>query len=38
MKRFFASMFIAIALLISGVSITQHSVAGIAYADDGGGE
>lgn len=35
MKRFLASVVVAIALLISGVAVTQFSVVGTAYADGG---
>ena len=38
MKRFVASVLLAIALLTSGVVVTQSSMVGTAYADDGGGE
>jgi hypothetical protein len=37
MKRLIASVFLALALLTSGVVVTQYSMVGIAYADDGGG-
>ena len=38
MKRFVASVLLAIALLTSGVVVTQHSMVGTAYADDGAGD
>ena len=38
MKRFVASVLLAIALLTSGVVVTQYSMVGTAQADDGGGE
>ena len=39
MKRFIASMLLAVALLTSGLVVTQHSMVGTAYADgDDGGE
>ena len=38
MKRLIASVLLAIALLTSGVVVTQYSMVGTAYADDGGGE
>ena len=37
MKRLIASVVLAIALLTSGVVVTQFSLVGTAYADDGGG-
>ena len=38
MKRFVASVLIAIALLTSGVVVTQYGMVGTAYAEgDGGG-
>ena len=36
MKRFIASVLLAIALLTSGVVVTQYSMVGTAYADDSG--
>jgi hypothetical protein len=38
MKRLIASVLLAIALLTSGVVVTQYSMVGTAYADDGDGE
>ena len=35
MKRFIASVVLAIALLTSGVVVTQYSMVVTAYADDG---
>ena len=37
MKRFIASVLLAIALLTSGVVVTQYGMVGTACADDGGG-
>ena len=37
MKRFMASVLLAIALLTSSVVVTQYSMVGTAYAEDGGG-
>ena len=37
MKRFVASMLLAIALLTSGLVVTQYDMVGTAYADDGAG-
>ena len=37
MKRLIASVVLAIALLTSGAVVTQSSLVGTAYADDGGG-
>ena len=37
MKRFIASVVVAIALLTAGVGVTQYSMVGTAYADDDGG-
>ena len=37
MKRFVASVVLAIVLLTSGVVVTQYSMVGTAYAEDGGG-
>jgi len=37
MKRLVASVILAVALLASGVVVTQSGLVGIAYADDGGG-
>ena len=37
MKRLMASVVLAIALLISGVVVTQYSIVGTAYADSDGG-
>jgi hypothetical protein len=36
MKRLVASVVLAIALITSGVVVTQSSLVGTAYADDGG--
>ena len=36
MKRLIASVVLAIALLTSGVVVTQSSLVGTAYADDSG--
>jgi len=36
MKRFIASVVLAIALLTSGAVVSQFSMVGAAYADDGG--
>jgi hypothetical protein len=38
MKRLIASVVVAIALLTSGVVITQSSLVGTAYADGGSGD
>ena len=38
MKRLIASVLLAIALLTSGVVVTQYSMVGTAYADDAPGE
>ena len=38
MKRLIASVVLAIALLTSGAVVTQSSLVGTAYADDGGGD
>jgi hypothetical protein len=38
MKRLIASVVLAIALLTSGAVVTQSSLVGTAYADDGGAE
>jgi hypothetical protein len=38
MKRFVVSVLLAIALLTSGVVVTQYGMVGTAYADDSGGE
>jgi len=37
MKRLIASVVLAIALLTSGMVVTQYSMVGTVYADDGGG-
>jgi hypothetical protein len=37
MKRLIASVVLAIALLTSGMGVTQYSTVGTAYADDGDG-
>jgi len=37
MKRLIVSVVLAIALLTSGVVVTQHSMVGAAYADDSDG-
>ena len=37
MKRLIASVVLAIALLTSGAAVTQSSLVGTAYAEDGGG-
>ena len=37
MKRLITSLVLAIALLTSGVAVSQYSMVGTAYADDGGG-
>ena len=37
MKRLIASVVLAIALLTSGVVVTQYSMVGIAHADGGDG-
>ena len=37
MKRLIASVVLAIVLLTSGAAITQHSMVGTAYAEDGSG-
>ena len=36
MKRFLASVVVALALLTSGVVVTQYHMVGTAYADDSG--
>ena len=38
MKRFIVSVVLAIALLTSGVVVTQDPMVGVAYADGDGGE
>jgi hypothetical protein len=38
MKRLIASVVVAIALLTSGVVVTQSTLVGTAYACDGGGD
>ena len=38
MKRLIASVLLAIALLTSGLVVTQYSMVGTAYADDGAGD
>ena len=38
MKRFVASVVLAIALLTSGVVVTQYSMVGTAYADGDSGD
>lgn len=38
MKRFIASIMLAIALLTAGVLVTQFDMLGTAYADGDGGE
>jgi len=38
MKRMIVSVLIAIALLTSGVVVTQYGMVGTAYADEGGGD
>lgn len=38
MKRFVASVVLAIALLTSGMVVTQYSLVGTAYADGGAGD
>lgn len=38
MKRLIASIVLAIALLTSGMVVTQSSMVGTAYADDGAGD
>jgi hypothetical protein len=38
MKRLITSVVLAIALLTSGMVVTQSSVVGTAYAEDGGGD
>ena len=38
MKRIIASLVLAVALLTSGVVVTQYSMVGAAYADDDGGD
>jgi hypothetical protein len=37
MKRIIASVLLAIALMTSGVIVSQHSMVGTAYADGDGG-
>jgi hypothetical protein len=37
MKQFVASVLLAIALLTSGVVVTQYGMVGTAYAEDDGG-
>ena len=37
MKQFIVSVLLAIALLTSGMVVTQYSMVGTAYADGGGG-
>jgi hypothetical protein len=37
MKRVIVSVLLAIALLTSGVVVTQYGMVGTAYADEGGG-
>jgi len=37
MQRLVVSMLVALALLASGVVVTQYSTVGTAYADDGDG-
>jgi hypothetical protein len=37
MKRFIASVLLAVALLTSGLAVTQYDMVGTAYADGGGG-
>ena len=37
MKRLIASVVLVVALLTSGAVVTQSSLVGTAYADDGGG-
>ena len=37
MKRLVAAILLSIALLTSGAVVTQSSLVGTAYADDGGG-
>ena len=37
MKRLVSTIMLAIALLTSGAVVTQHSMVGTAYADEGGG-
>jgi hypothetical protein len=37
MKRVLASLVLAIALLVSGTVVTQYSLVGSAYAEEGGG-
>ena len=36
MKRFIATVVLAVALLTSGVAVTQFSMVGTAYADESG--
>jgi hypothetical protein len=38
MKRIIASVLLAVALLTSGVVVTQYNMVGTAYADEDGGE
>lgn len=38
MKRVIASVLLAVALLTSGIVITQYSMGGTAYADEDGGD
>jgi len=38
MKKFVATVLLAVALLTSGVVVTQYGMVGTAHADDGGGE
>ena len=38
MKRLIASVLLAIALLTSGLVVTQYSMVGTAYADGGAGD
>jgi len=37
MKRLVVSIILAIALITSGAAVTQSSLVGTAYAEDGGG-
>jgi hypothetical protein len=37
MKRFVASVLLALALLTSGLVVTQYGMVGTAYAEDGDG-
>ena len=38
MKRLIVSVMVVVALLVSGVVVTQSGMVGTAYAEDGGGD